>query len=94
MRPLVLFLINTFHQPLEIIAQEALDRIAPDLFVIHQFLASFTVPFTHGHSIKEVPTIAALVGGSIAKVTQHDQIIVFILLVQTDVALDHVIVVV
>jgi hypothetical protein len=94
MGPLVIFLINTFHQPLEIITQEALDRIALDLCVIQQFLASLAVPFTHGHSIKEVTPIAALVGGSIAQVAQHDQIIVFVLLVQADVALDHVIVVV
>jgi hypothetical protein len=52
------------------------------------------VPFTHRYSIKEVAPIAALVGGSIAQVAQDDHIIVFVLLVQADVALDHVIVVV
>ena len=72
MSPLVIFLINIFHQPLEIIAQEALDRLALQFGVIQQVLASLAVPFTHRHSIKEVPTIAALVGCSIAQVAQHD----------------------
>ena len=94
MSPLVLRLINALHQPLQIIAQEALDRIALNLCVIQQVLASVAVPFTLGHPIKEVTAIAALVGGSIAQVTQHDQIIVLVLLVEADVAFDHVIVVV
>jgi hypothetical protein len=94
MSPLVLRLINALHQPLQIIAQETLDRIALDLCVIQQVLASVAVPFTLGHRIKEVTAIAALVGGSIAQVAQDDQIIVLVLLVEADVAFDHVIVVV
>lgn len=66
MSPLVLCLVNALHQPLQIIAQEALDRIALGLCVIQQVLASVAVPFTLGDPIQEVSTIAALVGGSIA----------------------------
>ena len=91
MCPDLVSLINTFHQAINITTEEAIDKSARLGFVLIENFASITIPITYGKFVVNVSTIASLVSSCIAQFANNYLIIIFMIKLETNVALDIII---
>jgi hypothetical protein len=88
MSPKLRFLIDAFHDSIYFIAQEASNLRALQGPIIEQHLAPLAIPIASRQIIFNVSTIATLMCGDITEVTENNLVVIFILIVEADVALN------
>jgi len=77
--------LDSLHGTVNVRAQEALDFSALLLLVIHEFLASITVPAACWDSVLELATVACLMDGNEAQIADDDLIILVVFVIKADV---------